>query len=112
MRPPWFKDWLIRALLMGVSLSFLLVKVPTAQADPANGEKLFKKKSCPACHSIGGKGGKVGPALDGVASRHDKTWLTQQIKDPKANNPEAKMLKLNMPEADIQDLLDYLMTLK
>lgn len=30
---------------------------------PERGEKLFREKQCAACHTIGGKGGKVGPEL-------------------------------------------------
>ena len=30
---------------------------------PERGEKLFRDKQCVACHTIGGKGGKVGPEL-------------------------------------------------
>jgi mono/diheme cytochrome c family protein len=30
---------------------------------PERGEKLFRDKQCAACHTIGGKGGKVGPEL-------------------------------------------------
>jgi len=30
---------------------------------PARGEKLFSEKRCIVCHSVGGKGGKVGPEL-------------------------------------------------
>jgi mono/diheme cytochrome c family protein len=36
---------------------------------PENGEKLFKTRHCVECHSIAGKGGKVGPPL-GQAGRH------------------------------------------
>jgi mono/diheme cytochrome c family protein len=43
---------------------------PTAQVipgTPERGEKLFAEKRCVACHAVGGKGGKVGPALGGRA---------------------------------------------
>jgi mono/diheme cytochrome c family protein len=34
---------------------------------PERGEKLFADKSCATCHAVGGRGGKVGPALGGRA---------------------------------------------
>ena len=43
---------------------------PTTQVipgTPERGEKLFAEKRCAACHAVGGKGGKVGPALGGRA---------------------------------------------
>lgn len=94
---------------MGVFLSLLGT---TVQADPQRGEKLYKKNLCSACHSLGGKGGKVGPALDGVASRQNKAWLTQQIKDSKVNNPKSLMRKFSLSEEDVKDIVDYLLTLK
>ena len=36
---------------------------------PERGEKLFAERHCVACHSVGGKGGKVGPDL-GHAGHH------------------------------------------
>jgi mono/diheme cytochrome c family protein len=43
---------------------------PTAQVipgTPERGQKLFAEKSCSTCHAVGGRGGKVGPALGGRA---------------------------------------------
>lgn len=43
---------------------------PTAQVipgTPERGRKLFAEKGCATCHAVGGKGGKVGPALGGRA---------------------------------------------
>jgi mono/diheme cytochrome c family protein len=37
---------------------------------PERGEKLFKAKQCVQCHSVGGKGGKVGPELGKVKQHH------------------------------------------
>ena len=37
---------------------------PLFPANPERGEKLFVEKSCVACHAAGGRGGKLGPALD------------------------------------------------
>jgi mono/diheme cytochrome c family protein len=34
--------------------------------DPKAGEKVFAAKGCAQCHAVGGKGGNVGPALDGL----------------------------------------------
>ncbi|HEY7435869.1 MAG TPA: c-type cytochrome [Methylomirabilota bacterium] len=34
--------------------------------NPAAGSRLFTSKSCAQCHAVGGRGGSVGPALDGL----------------------------------------------
>lgn len=36
------------------------------RADAAAGRRLFTEKRCAACHRLGGAGGTVGPALDGL----------------------------------------------
>lgn len=46
----------------------------------AEGERIFQEK-CTSCHRIGG-GKLVGPDLQGVASRREKSWIRRQIKDP------------------------------
>jgi mono/diheme cytochrome c family protein len=37
-----------------------------ASGEPVKGSRLFTAKSCAQCHAVGGKGGSVGPALDGL----------------------------------------------
>jgi cytochrome c2 len=37
-----------------------------APGDPAKGSGLFTAKGCAQCHAVGGAGGSVGPALDGL----------------------------------------------
>lgn len=34
--------------------------------DPAKGSRLFTAKSCEQCHAVGGRGGSMGPSLDGL----------------------------------------------
>lgn len=44
--------------------------------DAAAGERLFREKHCQTCHSLGGKGGKHGPALDGYSKYASPIYLT------------------------------------
>lgn len=43
------------------------VKLFDEPGDPDLGERWFTDKRCVQCHSVGGSGGRVGPALDGYA---------------------------------------------
>lgn len=63
---------------------------------------------CSSCHSIGGAGGNVGPALDGVGSRRDAAWLDTWLKDPAAVKPGTAMPKLPMSDAERQELVTFL----
>jgi protein SCO1 len=84
------------------------------------GQVLFVKV-CASCHTIG-QGDLVGPDLQGVTSRRDRTWLSQFLqapnvmrakKDPiavalSARFPGVMMPNLGLSAADAGDLLAYL----
>ena len=56
---------------------------PTPVSDSSRaGELLYEKLNCASCHSIIGKGGSVGPALDGVGARRARQFLIGHITDP------------------------------
>jgi len=47
-----------------------------APGDAATGERLFREKQCQTCHSLGGKGGKQGPALDSYTKYASPIYLS------------------------------------
>ena len=55
-----------------------------AEANPEVGATIYNEATCLQCHQIGGNGGKVGPALDQVYSRHkrDRTAVLREILEP------------------------------
>jgi nitric oxide reductase subunit C len=63
---------------------------------------------CIACHSLGGSGGTVGPALDGVGTRRDADYLGKWIKDPLAVKADTKMPKFPLTDAQITELVQFL----
>ena len=67
---------------------------------------------CVGCHSLGGSGGNIGPALDGVGSRYTEADLRSWLSDPQAIKPGTAMPNLNLSAADLDSLTAYLMTLK
>jgi mono/diheme cytochrome c family protein len=44
--------------------------------DAATGERLFREKQCQTCHSLAGKGGKQGPALDNYSRYASPIYLS------------------------------------
>ena len=59
----------------------------TIVPDAGRGKKIFHEHqlaSCIRCHVLDGKGGPVGPALDGIASRKNEDYLRQSMRDPQA----------------------------
>ena len=72
-------------------------------------------KKCKACHSIGSAGGpmaKTGGALDDAGAKRDEAWLRAYLKDPKSKMDKAKMPKVSLSDADMDQVIGYLLTLK
>jgi len=99
-------------------------EVKVAAGDPKRGEELFfngPTAACASCHTVGGKGGAVGPILDGIAVRANKDYIVESLMDPNAKfakgfenltispmPPVGVLLK----EQELADILAFLDTLK
>jgi len=66
---------------------------------------------CIACHALGGKGGAVGPALDGVAHRKTPAELDRWLADPAAIKPGTAMPRLPLDDSTRAALVAWLSTL-
>lgn len=77
------------------------------------GKRLYANKyGCNGCHSVGGEGGKVGPALDRAGFRLNGTWIYRWVKNPQAMKPETRMPALGLSDADAKAVVMYLHTLR
>jgi mono/diheme cytochrome c family protein len=80
--------------------------------DAATGARLFGQKGCEICHSLGGKGGSVGPRLDKYSRYTSPLFLTSALWDHGKRMAET-MERLKVPRptfqgTDIPDLLAYI----
>lgn len=82
----------------------------TASADLARQPEIFRT-ICVACHSIGGVGGVVGPALDEVHKRKTREEMIAWISDPQGLKPGTAMPKIEMPAERRIEIVDYLLGL-
>lgn len=76
---------------------------------------LYTQKACPACHTIGGVGGKVGPDLtaEGGKPGRDLEWHVRHFRNPAAVVPGSIMPPLaDLSEDDIKALAEYMLSLK
>jgi len=98
--------------------------VQVTAGDPRRGEDLFYNSptaACASCHTANGKGGDIGPILDGIAVRGDRTYLLESLMDPNAKLaagfeglPISPMPPLGalLKEQELEDILAFLSTLK
>lgn len=83
------------------------------------GQKLFRDKGCIACHSVQNAGGWLGPKLDGLGGRLDRSAIMENINNPaQISKREAgdidvlpQMPKLNLKQEEIEKITNYLLTL-
>ncbi|WP_016990801.1 c-type cytochrome [Flavobacterium sp. ACAM 123] len=93
--------------------------VATLGGDPVRGKELFNS-NCAACHKLDAKA--TGPALRGIAQKHDKEWLYKWIHNPAAmiKSGDAAAVKVyeennkvnmtafpTLTETDIDDIIAY-----
>lgn len=67
---------------------------------------------CIACHSVGGKGGNVGPTFDGIGARMTEDEIAAFIGDPQAIRPGTAMPNLGLSEPVKNELASYLAGLR
>jgi len=101
-----------------------LQEVKVAAGDPKRGEELFYNNpiaACASCHTVHGKGGDVGPILDGIAVRADKAYIVESLMDPNAKLAKGfenltispmPPLGVLLKEQELADILAFLDTLK
>jgi cbb3-type cytochrome oxidase cytochrome c subunit len=76
------------------------------------GQRLFAQKGCIGCHSVGGKGGTTGPALDDVGLRRTPEWMIQHFRDPQVVSPGTVMPQFGFTETEARALTDFLLHLR
>jgi mono/diheme cytochrome c family protein len=98
-------------------------EVKVTAGDAKRGEELFHNSpvtACAVCHMVNGKGGVIGPILDGIAVRANKADITESLMDPNAKIAKGfenltispmPPLGLLLKEQELADIVAYLQTL-
>lgn len=74
--------------------------------------QLMHDLRCFSCHRINGHGGDMAPDLTWEGTAVQRDWLVQFLKNPETLRPALirRMPKFNLPDAEINTLADYIMT--
>lgn len=109
----------MKRVFISIALAMFAVAGVSAQdaKKAAAGKAVYEKQKCATCHQIAGKGSKISP-LDGVGSKLSADDIKKWITDPDAmmaklpKKPTVKMKKVDLPEADLDNLVHYMLSLK
>ena len=84
----WFTDREVWQLI-GFVRTLGRVAPRNAPGNAANGEKLYRSKGrCGQCHTIGGRGGAIGPDLTDIGVRRSLAYLRESLVSPEAEVPD------------------------
>jgi nitric oxide reductase subunit C len=103
-----FFEWIGRMDLNGFPPEPTIGIAAAAIAIPGGKRPKIFSQVCTACHSLGGVGGTIGPALDGVGDRFDRGYLMRWISDPQAVKPGTKMPQLGLTEEQRNEVVIFL----
>lgn len=89
------------------------------------GQEIFNREGCLGCHKARGVGGIIGPDLteQGEKTRHEynfqnieteqtiSNWLKEHFRDPEMVSPGSQMLKIDLPEEELNALTTFVLGL-
>jgi mono/diheme cytochrome c family protein len=91
----------------------------------SEGQEIFNREGCLGCHKARGVGGIIGPDLteQGEKTRHEynfqnieteqtvSNWLKEHFRDPEMVSPGSQMLKIDIPEEELDALTTFVLGL-
>ncbi len=85
--------------------------IDTAPEFAVEGAMLYQKNFCGSCHAVNGEGGKMGPSLNGLATRRTEAWVVEHFENPRKMSPGTPMPAYPFARPDMQNMVSYLFTL-
>jgi ubiquinol-cytochrome c reductase cytochrome b subunit len=82
-----------------------------APQNAVEGALIYQANDCGSCHKLNGVGDELGPALNGVGERHDRSWIEQHFADPPKYSPDSIMPAFQFKPNELKPLTDYLMAI-
>lgn len=108
---------MLRSCILAAAALVLVVNVAGAQDKVARGAAVYAEQKCQLCHAVAGKGNAKGP-LDAVGTKLSAADLKAWLVDAKGMTAKTKatrkpdMKSYTLPDADVDALVAYMLTLK
>ena len=97
---------------LALCVSILLLSAGGVQADAKQGQSVYAARGCIGCHGAGGVSTvTTNPSLKG----RDADFIRQNLTDFRSgarNNPVMNAMAAGLKDADIENLADYIESLK
>lgn len=81
-------------------------------ASPSPGRQLFVDRGCIACHGMNAQGTRLAPSLIGVADKFPGDKLPYLLRHPTSKMRDGGMPTISLNEAQLNDLVTYLSSLR
>ena len=82
-----------------------------APQNAVEGALIYQANDCGSCHKLNGVGDELGPALNGIGERHDRSWIEQHFADPPKYSPDSIMPPFQFKPDELKLLTDYLVAI-
>jgi len=86
-------------------------ELEAAPAVAVEGAMVYQGQKCGICHQVNGVGQKMGPSLNGVASRRSREWIEEHFRDPQKMSPGSPMPPYKFSSRDMDRIVSYLLAL-
>jgi ubiquinol-cytochrome c reductase cytochrome b subunit len=86
----------------------LLESTPSTAVE---GAMVYQKYQCGSCHQVNGAGVKLGPALNGVATRRTREWIEEHFVNPQKLSPGTSMPPYRFSSKELDRITSYLLAL-
>jgi ubiquinol-cytochrome c reductase cytochrome b subunit len=84
----------------------------TAPDEAIQGATVYQSNQCGTCHTVNGEGGKLGPVLNGLRSRRERSWVEAHFADPEKLSPGSGMPPYSdLATDDLDKLTTYVLSI-
>jgi cytochrome c2 len=73
-----------------------------------DGALIYQANDCTSCHKLNGTGDELGPPLNGVGERHERSWIEGHFADPPKYSPDSIMPAFHFKPGELKLITDYI----